>query len=227
MADCSFDRLGILVFALMVVAIAVCLALMIMTCILKARTRQRDEMEARVEELELILMAKAQELRGGESLLGESNIYNENQKQGSMASISNGLRAVAARAASSATKRKQTDPVPLLPSQTATAAASPYVQLRATRPNMTPHQVPLPESVPSYDHSKGEAFTTSPDTFSTPMDEPMHMYAQSHQDPHLAQIAEAIAGPGDYCPPNVAWLTDVLVDSPQPESARLAKAADK
>lgn len=218
-------QLGILVFALMVVAIAVSLALMIVTCVLKARTRQRDEMEARVEELELILIAKAEAMRDDQNPEPEGDIASEKERSGTISSPSEDMHDVAQSAGGNSITCRPGRSLPPVPSESMSSDVPPYTHIRGHGISMPPDQIPLPDSVPSYDHSRGEAFTSSPQTFSTPMAQSMQVNAQAIEDYHLAQgVSEAIADQEEmHCPPNVAWLADVLVDSPQPDSGRPAK----
>lgn len=208
----------------MVVAIAVSLALMIMSCVLKARTRQRDEMQERVEELEMILQVKVNGStndKDNEDLM--KRLHTEKSKSGSMFTLPKEPLPVALRSASDRVDRKPIRERPTLPSQSAPTIALPRTYTRNQVPPMPPSQAPPSDTAPSYDHSLGEAFTSSPESFATPVTEPIPSSVQPEPNIHAPQSNKGATVNAGQCPPTAAWLTDVLVDSPQPESASIAK----
>lgn len=211
----TFLRLGILAFALMVVCIAVSLALMIMTCVLKARTRQRDEMEARVEELQSILNAKAEAMRNNENTNGATNDTDQEQKPTTTPRKSESSAGAISAADNAGGHAERSDA--LLRTLSATSAPSvapPYTYAQEQGHSWQARHLPLPDSVPSFDHSKGEAFTSSPETISTPISRPMPAHARTMPELHTRQQIYNSEQRGP-CPPNVAWLSDVLVASPE------------
>lgn len=243
----------------MVVCIAVSLALAVMSCMLKARTRQRDEMDARVQELQYILSAKVEEMKVHEAVPLGSNSLDHGANQDAMCSrdshkdpahmtekagqeqnepsrsyIASSVSAPAAALLQMYLPHSDlaitAQQVPLPPSvpyhdHSRDGAPRTYIQERDIA---TPaYQVPLPPSMLYYDHSQGEAFTASPEVFVTPTNDPMPSCGHTPQDIRLSQDIDVVEEREEHCPPNVAWLTEVIVESPVPESARPAKTSDR
>lgn len=180
-------------------------------------------MEARVEELQLILTAKAEAMRDGGDPNSARVTGSEKQQSPGRPHTPTSLTSIMPATQSATIPPEPIKALPSMPSTSAVSAAPPYTYAPGHERSLQAHQIPLPGSVPSYDHSKGEAFTSSPETFSTPMGQPMPVPIQSMQPYHMVYEGRVV-GAEEHCPPNVAWLTDELVDSPQPNSGRPAKA---